>query len=126
REALRLPLTDDVAVTVVFSPDGHRLASGCITATVRACDAPDGKLLRTLRGHAGPVMRVSYPRDGRRVASASMDGTVRIWDVEAGRELFTLRGHTGFVSGLAFSPDGQRLASASIDNQVVKVWDATI
>jgi WD40 repeat protein len=79
--------------------------------------------LRTLTGHKGGVLCVTFSPDGERLASGSMDHSIKLWKAGDGQELRTLSGHSGWVNCVAFDPASQRLASASHD-QTVKVWDA--
>jgi WD40 repeat protein len=109
--------------SVVYSPDGTRLASASMDQTVKLWDARSGMEVSTLRGHTHGVTSVAYSPDGTRLASASNDATVKLWDARSGAELATLRGHTSAVGSVTFSPDGTHLASASYDN-TVKIWDA--
>ncbi|QKD56751.1 uncharacterized protein FOBCDRAFT_321215 [Fusarium oxysporum Fo47] len=110
--------------SVVFSPDGQRLASGSVDNTVKIWDAATGACLQTLKGHGSLVKSVVFSADGQRLASGSVDNTVKIWDATTGACLQTLEGHSGSVNSVVFSADGQRLASGSYDN-TVKIWDAT-
>ena len=42
----------------------------------------DIKLLKSLEGHKGGVLSVSFSPDGRFLASGSRDNTIKIWEVE--------------------------------------------
>jgi len=108
-------------LSVAWSPDGTRIASGSDDQTVQVWLAEDGKLLQTCRGHASTVLSVTWSPDGTRIASASVDQTVRVWNVESGRLLQRYNGHKSTVWSVAWSPDGTRIASASFD-QTVQVW----
>jgi WD40 repeat protein len=79
--------------------------------------------LRTLRGHLGPVVDVSFSPDGERVLTASLDATARLWDSTRGIELLKLTGHRGAVTSASWSPEGQRIITASAD-QTAAIWDA--
>jgi WD40 repeat protein/serine/threonine protein kinase len=118
--------------SVVFSPDGKRLASAAADKTVKVWEAQTGQELRTCQGHTGIVSMVAFSADGKRLASASEDKTVKVWDAQTGQEIVAFKGHTGLVQSVAFSPDGKRLASAAGEQRPagrggegeVKVWDA--
>ena len=43
----------------------------------------EGRLLRRLRGHLGPVWSVSFSAEGAQLASASADCSLGLWDVTA-------------------------------------------
>jgi WD40 repeat protein len=105
-----------------FSPDGSRLARSGPANTVLLCDTRTGRVLRTLRGHTGPVTFVAFSPGGKRLASASRDETIKIWDSGSGRVLHTCKGHTAAVTSLAFSPKGDRLVSGS-DDFTAMLWN---
>ncbi|KAL7920860.1 hypothetical protein ACQKWADRAFT_152275 [Trichoderma austrokoningii] len=50
--------------SVVFSPNGQRLASGSYDSTVRVWDANSGACLQTLEGHSGRVSSVVFSPNG--------------------------------------------------------------
>jgi WD40 repeat protein len=104
--------------SMVFSPDGSRVASGSVDTTVRVWDAQTGQCQHTLEGHSSGVTRMVFSPDGSRAASGSVDTTVRVWDVQTGQCQHTLEGHSDGVISVVFSPDGSRVASGS--------WDKTV
>ncbi|KAJ9601892.1 hypothetical protein H2200_013607 [Cladophialophora chaetospira] len=108
--------------SVVFSPDGSRVASGSSDHTVRIWDIQTGECQHTLEGHSAGVYSMMFSPDGSRVASGSFDHTVRIWDVQTGECQHTLEGHSDWVRSVVFSPDGSRVASSS-DDKTVRIWD---
>jgi WD40 repeat protein len=115
-------------VSVVFSPDGQRLAVATGKADelgeVKIWDTATGQELFSLWGHGARANCVVFSPEGGRLATASADRTVRVWDARTGQENLTLRGHGQMVHCVAFSPDSRRLASAGYD-RVVRVWDVT-
>ncbi|PHS06667.1 MAG: hypothetical protein COA78_14100 [Blastopirellula sp.] len=112
-------------MSIAFSPDGSRLASGSYHDTIKLWDVQTGSELKTLTGHTGlisTIESIAFSPDGSRLASGSRDKTIKLWDVQTGSELKTLTGHTSQVASIAFSPDGSRLASGSYD-KTIKLWD---
>jgi len=69
--------------TVAFSPTEERpwIASGGEDGKVNIWDSRSGKLVRTLRGHAGIVSSLAFSPDGNRLYSGSRDKTVKVWDL---------------------------------------------
>ena len=109
--------------SLVFSPDGRRLASSSRDGTVRVWELarPEVKLKLTLRGHIGHINGLAYSPDGRRLASAGSDGKVKLWDADNGLEALTLRTDSGELGFVTFSPDGSQLAAIA-NNAEVRVW----
>ncbi|KAH7339087.1 hypothetical protein B0J17DRAFT_659798 [Rhizoctonia solani] len=125
-------------VSVVFSPDGHRVLMGCedgsikihdvaasSDCTIRMWDAGTGAPIGTpewFQGHSYPVKSVAFSPDGRRIVSGSWDNTVRVWDAENGALLDVLEGHKWGVNCVAFSPDNTTIASGANDH-TIRVWN---
>ncbi len=70
----------DTVVSVAFSPDGTRLASGSNDRTVKLWDTATGQETLTLKGLASPATLLLFSPDGRRLASASSEKNVKVWD----------------------------------------------
>ena len=80
---------------------------------------------RTLRGHQGPVVNVSFSPTGELLASSGIDGAVRLWDVSTGLLKRSLAGReAGGVGGLAWSPLGDLAASGGPGDRQIRFWNA--
>jgi WD40 repeat protein len=118
-----LPGHLNMRITIAFSPDGRRLASGSFSGDIMIWDAETGERLYTLSGHRDPVSALAFSPDGRRLVSASVDRHLIVWDATTGSEVRRFRGHDGYILGVAFSLDGLRLASVGED-KTVRLWEA--
>jgi hypothetical protein len=102
-------------LSVAFSPDGKRLASGSMDNTVQVWEMGNLKAKPVvLRGHEKMVFSVAFSPDGKRLASGSWDGTVWLWTLDldklcrkacevAGRNL-TCEEWRQFFMGESYSP----------------------
>lgn len=117
----------DLAVT----PDGSRIISVGDDMKVKVWDHADGKLVRTLEGHAlltpqghvTALYAVALSPDGKHLCSGDRIGDVCIWELETGKlvqrlqvpVLYTYdatqrKRSLGGIRALTFSPDGSLLA----------------
>jgi RNA polymerase sigma factor (sigma-70 family) len=115
-------------VSLSFSRDGRRLASGSWDETARVWDFASGRELRVCSAGAPSrndggraVSSVALSPDGTMVAMGDMDRTFTVWDVASGKELFRAAKLENTGMGVAFSPDGQYLAAASYGP--IRVWN---
>jgi len=115
---------DNMVLSAQFSPDGKRIATGCMDGTARIWDAQTGQPLTPPMKHDGQAFSVAFSPDGRILASGSNDKTIKIWDLVSGTLLRTLEGHTDAVLSIAFSLDGKILASGSCD-ETIRLWSTS-
>lgn len=110
--------------SIVFFPDGRKLASGSDDGTVRVWDPQTGKSISPpFTGHTSLVLSVAVSLDGKLIASGSSDNTLRIWDSNTGAcPLGPINAHNDDINSVAFSPNGSRIATGSDDN-TVKIWN---
>nr|BBH93039.1 hypothetical protein KTA_12380 [Thermogemmatispora argillosa] len=102
-----------------WSPDGSRLAIGGDNGQVLLWDSATATLLRSYKGHNGPVYCVAWAPNGRWIASGGADN-LQIWDAQTGRRLRSYPHESEGVRALAWSPDSQRIVMAG--TQIVKLW----
>jgi len=120
--SLALTHTFSSVLSVAFSSDGQRVATGDASGNVSLWQVSDGKLSTIYRGHTDWVWSVAFSPDGTRLASGGEDQTIRLWDMNTHQCLHVLEGHVNWVWSVAFSPDGTRLASGGED-QTIRLWD---
>lgn len=119
----------EAILSVQFSPDGKRLASGSGDCTVRVWDLNTETPQHTLSGHKNYVTHVAWSPDSQLLISGSMDSTIIVWDPKAGKMNGTpIRGHSQVITSLAWEPmhcnqTCNRFVSSSKDG-TAKIWDA--
>lgn len=124
-----LPGHTEAILSVAFSPDGLKLATGSGDTTIRLWDTLTETPYKECKGHTNWVSVVKWSPDGNYFASGSMDRTVRVWNA-AGDQICVLKGHTQFITNLSWEPlhiDGtsRRLVSSSKDG-TARIWDISV
>jgi len=71
---------DSFVSSIVFLPDGKRLASGSGDQTIRIWDVTTGECQDVLRGHTLEVYRLALLPNSNLLVSGSKDGEVCLWD----------------------------------------------
>jgi WD40 repeat protein len=117
-----LPRHTEKAISVAYSPDGQRLATGGWDRMIRIWDAASGRLLATWEAHTPAVWPLVFSNDGLRLLSGGRDGKVALWDIATSEELLRFEGHTAGVYKLAWLQGEGRLLTGSFDH-TVREWD---
>jgi WD40 repeat protein len=107
---------------LVFSPDGHTLASTGGDGTIALWDVATGKELRSFSDPSGSPGALAFSPDGHTLAVSLGDNTIKLYDVATLQLVRTLEGVADGGGNIAFSSDGKSLASGNGDD-TVKLWD---
>ena len=113
-----------MVTSVVWSPDGTRLASGGGSkgsGELFLWDANSGECLHTFADVPGTVLALDWSQHGGLLVSGSSDGTLRWWDVQSGECVRIRDGHQGAIQSLRISPNGRQLASCG-DDGAIMIW----
>lgn len=113
---------EQFVLCAAYSPDGSRLAAGCMDGTVALWDVGSSKLLGRCEGHHKPVRSVAFTSDSRMLLTACDDMHVHLYDVESCALVESFSGHESWVLSLAVHPGGGAFASGGSDARV-KLWD---
>jgi WD40 repeat protein/transcriptional regulator with XRE-family HTH domain len=109
----------DIVITLAFSPDERRLASGSLDGSIKLWDIESGAALWS-DWQAKGTLCLAFAPHGRLLASGGDDARVHLWDLHSGTPLETLP-HPGAVFALAWSPDGRLLASGDFAG-TIRIW----
>jgi WD40 repeat protein len=112
-QPLALPAVTATASSAAWSPDGRKLAVGCLTGSVTVAGFPGGDGERQFQ-FGSPVSWLSFSSDGRFLGIAA-GSTARVWDCQARTFATRELRHPAALDALAFDPTGNRLVTACRD-----------
>jgi WD40 repeat protein len=97
-------------ITIDWSPDSLRLASGGYDNLVKIWDATTGQLLQNLNAHNDIVAVVFWKPGGAQLLSISAlnSNNFRVWDTTTWNNIATL--NLGTINSAVWSPDGEQFA----------------
>jgi WD40 repeat protein len=110
-------------ITLAFTSDSTRLATGSYDHTARIWDLATGQEIQRVGLSGRPVWDVACSPDGEHLATTGDAGMVIIWKAATGQRLVTFSGHTAGVNSVTFSPDGKYMATGS-DDHTIRIWEA--
>ena len=107
----------------VLSADGSFAVTGGSDRHVKVWSIPQGKCIKTLKGHSDTINRIFLSADDASVLSGGSDMTVRLWAIEKGQCTMTFQcGNMNGISSVALSPDKRLAAAGSYDGHIL-IWD---
>lgn len=127
-QELKLPPVDDkrkketFVLSLAYSPDGTRIACGCMDGIVVVFDVSTTKIAALLEGHFKPVRSIAFTPDGKQLITACDDMHSHTYDLTGGAVSAAYSGHASWVLSVTCHPDGTTFATGSSDSKV-KLWD---
>lgn len=114
---------DPGTYTLMWSPDGSRIAAAMGSSIVKVFDARTGNTLYTYRGFSSKIDAMAWSPDGKYIVTAGRHNATTVWNAANGTTVFTSPVSDGnAVFSLAWAPDSQRVALGYLDGSV-RVWN---
>jgi eukaryotic-like serine/threonine-protein kinase len=106
--------------SLVFWPDGKKLASSSADQTIRVWDVASRKCLDVLRGHRDEIWRVGLLPDDKTLVSGGKDGTVCLWDTSTNHPRNRSATLPANIWGWCFAADSQSVLTLDGRGQVTR------
>lgn len=115
-----------LARAIAVGPHGSQVALAADRGEIALFQRREGSWeRRSLIGHRGHVLRLSYSSDDGRLASGGDDGRIVIWSTADGARILTLpSAHSGLLEDLAWSSRGDEVIA--IGGEAVSTWAADL
>lgn len=112
----------DVIHGIDFRSDGKLFALGNSAGNIQIFDSASKKVIRTLKGHKGPIRKVKFSPNKINIFSISDDKTFKVWDIPTESEIKTVEAHDDYIRSCAITHNGKYFITGSYDHQI-KIWD---
>ena len=115
---------DEYIHSVMFSPDGSRLAVADASGQVAVWHVGSQECVFRNTNHQGAVLAEGWHLGGKILATAGEDGVGRVWDVGSGEEraVVPVGDGKGWVEHLAWESGGERLAMTAGKTLQILKW----
>ncbi|CAH1797851.1 unnamed protein product [Owenia fusiformis] len=112
-----------VAYCGSFRSDGLLVAAGGDEGMVKLFDVAGKSLLRTFRGHSGPVHVSKFLTGNLQILSGSDDKTVKLWDIPSESEVMSYNEHTDYIRCGAVSQRSKNIVLTGAYDHTVRLFD---
>lgn len=133
RELHRFPQGNDLVYCLAFNASGTQLGVGSGDHSGRVWDLDDKGMpgqSRLLKGHAGPVLGISFGPNGTTVVTASADRSLKVWNPATGEILRSFSHHTEGLQTVVFrpavDPAGPAVCASGGEDRTVRIWQPEI
>jgi len=109
---------NDLVLSIAWSPDGNKLASGSYDHSIKIWDVKTSENIITLLGHTDRITALAWSPDGEKFASGSSDGNITIWNTETWKKIMMFEIHGNRVNILVWNPNSTILASGNEDSTI--------
>ncbi|TPX49459.1 hypothetical protein SeMB42_g01569 [Synchytrium endobioticum] len=113
----------ETAYSGTIRNDGKVLVAGDATGLVQLFDLNSRAILRTFRGHHGPVHVSKFSTVNTHILTASDDKSVRYWDIPTESVICTFDEHKDYVRTAAVLEENPNLIVSGAYDHTLKLWD---
>mmetsp|Transcript_50942 Transcript_50942/g.103569 ORF Transcript_50942/g.103569 Transcript_50942/m.103569 type:complete len:482 (+) Transcript_50942:670-2115(+) len=106
--------------------DGRVLSISGKNKKIDLIDVRKKSILRSLKGHFGPVYSTDFSHDGLSLISAGNDRFLKSWDISLQKCIFSGQFHKDSVRSVSFFPESNQICGSSSYDGTVRVFDLRI